>query len=132
MIAFVLCVVAACGVVARARGVFGKRVDAAVGAAAVACPASYSRKERVVFQTAFLFLLVETSAVLWVFYRIGAGAQGRHLFPALVPSLTLLWLGIEQLAGVERRVVAAVTVVLLFATLDAAAWLLVAVPAYLG
>jgi hypothetical protein len=75
-------------------------------------------------------LLLQGAAVYWVFLRIGHGAQGRHLFPCLVPALVLLWLGIDQWVAIRYRAHAAVGIVTLFALLDYTGWMLVAFPAY--
>lgn len=65
-----------------------------------------------------------------IYLRLGVGPQGRYLLPLLVPSLVLLWSGIETWVPHSRRAHAAAALVLLLALLDAAAWMLVAVPAY--
>jgi hypothetical protein len=73
---------------------------------------------------------IQTLAVYWAHFRLGIGAQGRYFFPFLVPSLVLLWYGVEAWVPQSRRQYAAAALVLVFAVLDAAAWVLVAIPAY--
>ena len=38
---------------------------------------------------------IQMLAVYWTYFRLGNGAQGKSLFPVLVPCLVLLWVGIE-------------------------------------
>lgn len=75
---------------------------------------------------------VQAAAVYWTFFRLGNGPQGRYLFPVLVPTLILLWVGLEAWIPRSQRAYAAAAagVVLVFAALDSAVWLLVAIPAY--
>ena len=76
-------------------------------------------------------VVVQLAAVyVGIHLRLGVGAQGRYLMPLLVPSLVILWGGLEAWVPSPRRPYAAVTVLLLFAVLDAAAWMLVMIPAY--
>lgn len=70
-------------------------------------------------------------AVYWVFFRFGVGAQGRHLFPAMVPTLVLLWLGVSAWMPERFARQSAVALVLVFALLDVCTWTLVAFPVYL-
>jgi hypothetical protein len=46
--------------------------------------------------------------------------------------MTLLWIGIERWVPVSYRPQAAVALVAVFAIMDAAVWILVAVPTYAG
>jgi hypothetical protein len=85
---------------------------------------------RMLIALAVIGLAVQVSAVYWNFFRLGNGAQGKSLFPVLVPCLVLLWSGIETWVPKPHRVHAAAALVLLFALLDAAVWGLVAFPAY--
>ena len=73
---------------------------------------------------------VQVLAVYWTFFRAAVGPQGRYLFPVMVPTLLLLWVGIEACTPVRYRRYAAVGLVFLFALLDSAAWLLVGLPVY--
>jgi hypothetical protein len=75
-------------------------------------------------------IAIQLAAIYFVFFRVGVFAQGRYLFPFIVPSLVLLWTGIAAWIPPTRRVHAAAALVLVFVTLDAAAWSLVAVPAF--
>ena len=75
-------------------------------------------------------IAVQAFAVYWTYFRLGNGAQGRYLFPFIVPSLVLLWSGVEAWVPRSRRAYAAGALVLLFALLDAVAWSWVAIPAY--
>lgn len=77
-------------------------------------------------------IAIQLSAVYWTYFRLGNGAQGRYLFPLLVPSLVLIWMGVDAWVPPSRRAHAAAALVLLFALLDASAWMLVAIPAYYG
>lgn len=79
---------------------------------------------------AVIGVALQVSAVYWTYFRLGNGAQGKSFFPVLVPSLVLLWSGIESWVPGPRRVHAAVALVILLVLLDAAAWGLVAIPAY--
>lgn len=74
-------------------------------------------------------IAIQLAAIYWSFFRLGIGAQGRYLFPFLAPSLVLLWSGIDAWAPQRLSAVAA-ALVLILALLDAAAWILVAIPAY--
>jgi uncharacterized membrane protein YfcA len=85
---------------------------------------------RMLVALAVIALVVQASAVYWTYFRLGGGAQGKSLFPVLVPCLVLLWAGIETWVPPSRRVHAAAALVALLALLDAAAWTLVAIPAY--
>lgn len=87
-------------------------------------------RARLLVIVAALGIAIQVAAVYWTFFRLGVGAQGRYLFPCLVPSLVLFWSGIEAWAPRSRRIHAAVALVTLFGLLDAAAWMLVAIPAY--
>ena len=87
---------------------------------------------RLVAVMAVTMLAVQVAAVSWVYVTISHGAQGKHLFPALVPTLVLVWLGAQALAPVRFRRHAAVGLVLAFALLDCAAWGMVAITTYVG
>ena len=73
---------------------------------------------------------LQVAAVYWTYFRLGHGAQGKSLFPVLIPSLVLLWGGIETWVPTPLRAHAAAALVVLLALLDAAVWGLVAIPAY--
>lgn len=87
-------------------------------------------RTRVLLGLAAMSVAVQVAAVYWTYFRLANGAQGKSLFPVLVPCLVLLWVGLEVWIPRSRRVHAAAVLVLLFALLDAAAWTLVAIPAY--
>jgi hypothetical protein len=87
-------------------------------------------QRRTLIAVAAVSVTLQVSAVYWTYFRPGSGAQGKSLFPVLVPCLVLLWSGIETWVPPPRRVHAAAALVFLFALLDAAAWGLVAIPAY--
>lgn len=85
---------------------------------------------RTLVAVAVVGLVLQVSAVYWTYFRFERGAQGKSLFPVLVPCLVLLWVGIEAWVPTRYRVHAAATLVVLMALLDASAWGLVAIPAY--
>ena len=85
---------------------------------------------RTLVALAVVLVTIQAAAVYWTYLRLGNGAQGKSLFPVLVPCLVLLWCGIETWVPTWRRARAAAALVLLLAALDAAAWGLVAMPAY--
>ena len=87
-------------------------------------------RARALIALAAVGLVLQASAVYWTYFRLEHGAQGKSLFPVLVPCLVLLWRGIEAWVPAPRRVHAAAALVLLLALLDAAVWGLVAIPAY--
>lgn len=87
-------------------------------------------RTRTLIALAVIGVAVQVSAVYWTFFRLGNGGQGKSLFPVLVPCLVLLWTGIEAWVPPGRRMHAAAALVLVVALLDAAAWSLVAIPAY--
>lgn len=87
-------------------------------------------RTRTLLVLAVVGITIQVAAVYWTFFRLGNGAQGRYLFPLLVPSLMLLWAGVEAWVPQPRRVYAAAALVLLLALLDVAAWVLVALPVY--
>lgn len=76
------------------------------------------------------FLAIQMAAIYWAYFRLDNGAQGRYLFPVLVPSLVLLWAGVDAWVPRSQRAYAAAALVLLVGLLDAAAWILVVVPVY--
>jgi len=88
------------------------------------------RRTRTLLVLAAISIAIQLAAVYWTFFRMGRGAQGRYLFPFLVPSLILLWVGIEAWVPRSRRMYAAAALIFLFALLDAAGWILVVIPAY--
>ena len=75
-------------------------------------------------------LIALLAAVGVVFLRLRVGPQGRYFFPAIVPSLTLLWLGTEAWVPERFRTAASVALVGVVAVLDVLAWILVALSAY--
>jgi hypothetical protein len=79
---------------------------------------------------AMVILSVQMLAEYWLYFRLGFMAQGRHLFPALVPTLVLFWLGVEGWVPARHRQSAALSVVVIFAFLDFFVWTFVAVPVY--
>jgi hypothetical protein len=87
-------------------------------------------RRRTLIALAVVGVTIQVAAVYWIYLRLGNGAQGKSLFPVLVPCLVLLWSGIETWVPTPRRASAAAALVLLLAALDAAAWGLVAIPAY--
>jgi len=86
---------------------------------------------RIVIAFAAVNLLCLLLAIAWVFLRVRVGAQGRYLFPAIVPALTLMWLGTAAWVPPRLRPVVSTALVAAFAILDLVAWTVVAVPAYL-
>jgi hypothetical protein len=89
-------------------------------------------RSRAVLLVAIVMVAVPLLAVYWTYYRSANGPQGRHLFPVLVPTIVLLWMGIERLVPLSHRRHAAIALVLTFAVLDSLAWILVTIPAYAG
>jgi hypothetical protein len=87
-------------------------------------------RRRTLIALAVVGVTLQVAALYWTYFRLGHGAQGKSLFPVLVPCLVLLWSGIETWVPTPRRVHAAAALVILVALLDAAAWGLVAIPAY--
>jgi hypothetical protein len=85
---------------------------------------------RIVIALALVALGIQVGAVYWTYFRLATGAQGRHLFPCLVPALVLMWIGVESLPPVQYRRYAALGLVAVLALLDTAFWGLVVVPAY--
>jgi hypothetical protein len=79
---------------------------------------------------AVAMVIVQTAAVYWAYYRLGQGGQGRYLFPCLIPTLVLLWLGIKVWVPERHWRVTAVGLFALFALLNVVMWETVAVRAY--
>jgi hypothetical protein len=90
-----------------------------------------SRALRGIIGAAALNLIALLAALCVVFLRLRTGPQGRYLFPAIVPLLILLWLGIEAWFPERLRKVAAIALVTAFALLDLSAWMFIAAPVYL-
>jgi len=86
---------------------------------------------RIVIIFAVVNLLCLLLAIAWVFLRVRVGAQGRYLFPVIVPTLTLIWLGTAAWLPARFRHIGATALISAFAVLDVVAWTLVTVPAYL-
>jgi hypothetical protein len=76
-------------------------------------------------------LLCLFAALAWVFLRVRVGAQGRYLFPVIVPTLTLMWLGTAAWLPTRWRHIGSIALVGTFGVLDLVAWIIVALPAYL-
>jgi hypothetical protein len=76
-------------------------------------------------------LLCFLAAVTWVFLRVRVGAQGRYLFPVIVPTLILFWLGTSAWLPTRLRHIGSIALVATFAILDLIVWLVVALPAYI-
>jgi hypothetical protein len=86
---------------------------------------------RTLLHLAMIAVAIQLAAVYWTYFRLGTGGQGRYLFPVLVPSLLLLWTGIDEWASSgPRRAAAAAVLILTLAVLDVTAWTLVAIPAF--
>jgi hypothetical protein len=85
---------------------------------------------RVLLGLAVLAQCIQLAAVYWVFFRLARGGQGRSMFPVLVPALFALYIGTASWFPPSRRAHVAVALIIVFALLDAAAWALVALPAY--
>jgi hypothetical protein len=90
-----------------------------------------SADKRMVIALAVTHLLCLLVALAFVFLRVRVGAQGRYLFPVIVPTLTLMWLGTAAWVPSRLRHVASTVLVTAFAILDLVSWAVVAVPAYL-
>jgi len=70
-------------------------------------------------------------ALGWVFLRVRVGAQGRYLFPVIIPTLSLMAVGTTAWLPERLRRVGSASLVAAVAVLDLCAWILVALPAYL-
>lgn len=80
---------------------------------------------------AVIAIAIQLSAVYaGTYFRLGVSAQGRYVFPVLVPSLVMLWAGLERWVPQSQRVHAAAALIVVLAVLDVAAWGLVTIPAY--
>jgi hypothetical protein len=79
---------------------------------------------------ALLVIAVQVAAIYYVFFRNAVGAQGRHLFPVIVPTVLMLCVGWETCFPPRWRPQARVALVLVVAALDAVGWLTVAIPIY--
>jgi len=79
---------------------------------------------------ALVGFIVQVLAVFWAFFREETAAQGRYLLPWLVPTLLLLWVGVEARLSTRLRPYAGVGLVALFALLDVTALGFVALPAF--
>jgi len=91
---------------------------------------NFDTQTRTLITVAATSLVVQLSAVYYVYFRFANGAQGKSLFPVLVPCLVLLWTGIEAWVPSSRRGHAAAALIVILALLDATVWSLVAIPAY--
>lgn len=87
-------------------------------------------RTRTLMALALAGVAVQLFAIYWAYFRLGNGAPGRYLFPVLVPSLVLLWAGLQAWIPRAQRLNAATALVLLLAFLDAVLWGVVAIPAY--
>jgi hypothetical protein len=76
-------------------------------------------------------ILVQLSALVATYYRIGVLAQGRYLFPVLAPILALLWIGVRAIAPTSCRRYVPAALMTAMAALDLVAWGWVLVPAFL-
>ena len=85
---------------------------------------------RTIVVLALITLASQAGAVYWMYYRLANGSQGKSLFPALVPALLLLWVGVAAWVPERFRAAAAVALVAVFALFDLSVWTLVAIPAY--
>ena len=103
------------------------------GVAALGALRAFARSadSRMVIALAATHLLCLLAALAFVFLRVRVGAQGRYLFPVIVPTLVLVWLGMA--AWVPSRFHPAVSSALVaaFVILDVVSWTIVALPAYL-
>jgi hypothetical protein len=103
-----------------AASAWGVTRQAADGSAAV----------RTVILLAVLTLMIQVAAEYWTFLRIQNGPLGKHLLPFVVPSLVLIWAGIDAVVPARYQRHAAYGLVLCFAALDSLAWIFVALPIY--
>lgn len=85
---------------------------------------------RAITALALVTLAVQIAAVYWMYYRFLNGSQGKSLFPALVPTLLLLWVGVAAWVPERFRSAAAVALVAVLALFDLSVWTVVAIPAY--
>ena len=108
-----LTLVAACGIVRR---LFARTV--------------VDGSTRGIIVLALATLAAQAGAVYWMYYRFANGSQGKSLFPALVPTLLLLWVGVAAWVPERYRSTAAAALVAVLALFDLSVWTLVAIPAY--
>ena len=88
-------------------------------------------RTRTLLGLAVIAVAIQLASVYWTYFRLGTGGQGRYLFPVLVPSMFLLWTGVESWASSgPQRAAAAAALILAVAALDVTAWVVVAIPAY--
>jgi hypothetical protein len=86
---------------------------------------------RALLSLAVVTVGIQLFALYWLYFRNMRGAQGKSLFPLLLPSIVLLWAGLEVWVPKSCRVYVAVALVVLLSVLESAVWLLVAIPAYI-
>jgi hypothetical protein len=72
-----------------------------------------------------------TAVVVYYLGIMGAGPQGRYLFPVLSCVMSLMWIGWQGLFSVNHRQRAAVILLSTMALLNAYGWTAVLLPAYL-
>ena len=84
---------------------------------------------RLMVVLAVMVVSIQIAAVFWIFFTV-ENPHGRYLFPSLVPTLVLLWMGIEAWVPLRGRPYAAIGLVLLFALLDMTVWEFVALPVW--
>jgi hypothetical protein len=89
------------------------------------------RERRTIVVCAAGSALVQLTAIFVIYYwLIGSGAQGRYLFPVIVPLISLLVLGSAELVAALTGKRAEIWPITLMATLDVLGWSVVLIPAY--
>jgi hypothetical protein len=111
--------------------VAGAAAITAVAAAGTLREFVRSPNTRVVIIFAVLNLFYLLAALAWAFLRVRIGVQGRYLFPAIVPTLTLIWLGSSAWLPTRWRSIGSAALVATFAVLDLSAWILVGLAVYI-
>jgi hypothetical protein len=87
---------------------------------------------RIWIALAVAMIAVQACAIYWTFFRAAVGPQGRYLMPVVVPTLMLLWMGIQAWVPSRSRSVAAAGLIVFVALLDVCAWLFIGLPAYMS
>ena len=89
-----------------------------------------SAPSRRAFALAAVFTGVQLIATFAVHFPIGSSAQGRYLFPAMVPFLALVVAGYSSISFTGSNDARLAVPVLIAAACDVIGWTLVIVPAY--
>lgn len=80
----------------------------------------------------FLFVAIHAGSLLWIAFWGRSAPQGRYFFAVLFPAVAILWAAVLHWIPPPRRGAVGVALVGIVACLDAAGFLLVLIPAYVG